>query len=113
MICSECEEFAYDIEVSDHCYRCRQDTLCKRLLVQRGKEFLRSRSSSPTSDYSSSSDEEFLPTPVDVIAPSLLSEKLVSFRVEVVDADENQDVAPDSAPTASSRVSPSLVPMDL
>jgi glycerol-3-phosphate O-acyltransferase len=47
------------LDISDHCYRCRQDSLCKRLLVQRLREMLRSTSTSPiSSEGALSSDEE-------------------------------------------------------
>lgn len=47
------------LDISDHCHRCRQDSLCKRLLVQRAREVLRSTSTSPiSSEDTLSSDEE-------------------------------------------------------
>lgn len=47
------------LDISDHCYRCRQDSLCKRLLAQRAREMLRSTSTSPiSSEGALSSDEE-------------------------------------------------------
>jgi len=47
------------LDISDHCYRCRQDSLCKRLLAQRAREMLRSTSTSPiSSEGTLSSDEE-------------------------------------------------------
>jgi hypothetical protein len=56
---TECEEFMPGLDISDHCYRCRQDSLCKRLLVQRVREMLRSTSTSPiSSEGTLSSDEE-------------------------------------------------------
>jgi len=56
---TECEEFMPGLDISDHCYRCRQDSLCKRLLVQRAREMLRSTSTSPiSSEGTLSSDEE-------------------------------------------------------
>jgi hypothetical protein len=59
------------LDISDHCYRCRQDSLCKRLLVQRAREMLRSTSTSPISSegtLSSDEEDEILNTHVDVIA---------------------------------------------
>jgi hypothetical protein len=59
------------LDISDHCYRCRQDSLCKRLLVQRAREMLRSTSTSPiSSEGALSSDEEddILNSHIDAIA---------------------------------------------
>lgn len=67
---TECEEFMPGLDISDHCYCCRQDSLCKRLLVQRAREMLRSTSTSPiSSEGTLSSDEEddILNTHVDAI----------------------------------------------
>lgn len=69
---SECEEFMLGLDISDHCYRCRQDSLCKRLLVQRAREMLRSTSTSPISSegtLSSDEEDEILNTHVDAITP--------------------------------------------
>jgi len=58
------------LDISDHCYRCRQDSLCKRLLAQRAREMLRSTSTSPISSegtLSSDEEDEFLNTHVDAI----------------------------------------------
>jgi hypothetical protein len=56
---TECEEFMPGLDISDHCYRCRQDSLCKRLLAQHAREMLRSTSTSPiSSEGTLSSDEE-------------------------------------------------------
>ena len=58
------------LDISDHCYRCRQDSLCKRLLVQRAREMLRSTSTSPISSegtLSSDEEDEILNTHVDAI----------------------------------------------
>lgn len=56
---TDCEEFMPGLDISDHCHRCRQDSLCKRLLVQRAREVLRSTSTSPiSSEDTLSSDEE-------------------------------------------------------
>jgi hypothetical protein len=59
------------LDISDHCYRCRQDSLCKRLLVQRAREMLRSTSTSPISSegtLSSDEEDEILNTPLDPIS---------------------------------------------
>ena len=58
------------LDISDHCYRCRQDSLCKRLLVQRAREALRSTSTSPISSegtLSSDEEDEILNAHVDAI----------------------------------------------
>ena len=58
------------LEISDHCHRCRQDSLCKRLLAQRAREMLRSTSTSPISSegtLSSDEEDEILNTHVDAI----------------------------------------------
>lgn len=58
------------LDISDHCYRCRQDSLCKRLLAQRAREMLRSTSTSPISSedtLSSDEDDEILNAHVDAI----------------------------------------------
>ena len=58
------------LELSDHCHRCRQDSLCKRLLAQRAREMLRSTSTSPISSegtLSSDEEDEVLSTHVDAI----------------------------------------------
>ena len=68
---SECEEFMLGLDISDHCYRCRQDSLCSRLLVHRAREMLRSTSTSPISSegtLSSDEEDEILNTHVDVIS---------------------------------------------
>jgi len=59
------------LDISDHCYRCRQDSLCKRLLAQRAREMLRSTSTSPISSegtLSSDEEDEILNTHADSIA---------------------------------------------
>ena len=59
------------LDISDHCYRCRQDSLCKRLLVQRAREMLRSTSTSPISSegtLSSDEEDEVLHAHVDTLA---------------------------------------------
>ena len=59
------------LDISDHCYRCRQDSLCKRLLAQRARELLRSTSTSPISSegtLSSDEEDEILNTHADSIA---------------------------------------------
>jgi len=115
----ECEEFSFGLDVSEHCLRCRQDTLCKRLLVQRARDFIRSRSSSPVSDYSSSSDEALEDEPLfDNFAPLpfSLTEKLVDLNVvEVAGFDDIENIEPGSPPTsAHTHASPTLVyEMDL
>jgi len=58
------------LDISDHCHRCRQDCLCKRLLVQRAREMIRSTSTSPISSkgtLSSDEEDEILNTHVDAI----------------------------------------------
>jgi len=58
------------LDISDHCYRCRQDSLCKRLLVQRAREMLRSTSTSPISSegtLSSDEEDEMLNSHVDAV----------------------------------------------
>jgi len=58
------------MEISDHCHRCRQDSLCKRLLAQRAREMLRTTSTSPISSegtLSSDEEDEILNTHVDAI----------------------------------------------
>lgn len=77
------------LDISDHCYRCRQDSLCKRLLVQRAREMLRSTSTSPISSegtLSSDEEDEVLNTHVDSIAALGKGFKLNS-RVSVADID--------------------------
>ena len=68
---SECEEFTPGLDISDHCYRCRQDSLCKRLLAQRAREMLRSTSTSPISSegtLSSDEEDEILNTHADALS---------------------------------------------
>lgn len=58
------------LDISDHCYRCRQDSLCKRLLAQRAREMLRSTATSPISSegtLSSDEEDEILNAHVDAI----------------------------------------------
>ncbi|KAF9648965.1 hypothetical protein BDM02DRAFT_3269108 [Thelephora ganbajun] len=86
---TECEEFMPGLDISDHCYRCRQDTLCKRLLVQRAREMLRSTSTSPISSegtLSSDEEDEILNTHVDAIA-TLGKGLELKTRIAVVDID--------------------------
>ena len=86
---SECEEFMPGLDISDHCYRCRQDSLCKRLLVQRAREMLRSTSTSPISSegtLSSDEEDEILNTHVEAIT-SLGKGLKLSAGVTVADID--------------------------
>jgi hypothetical protein len=84
---SECEEFMPGLDISDHCYRCRQDPLCKRLLVQRARELLRSTSTSPISSegtLSSDEEDEILSAHVDAITTL---GKAFELRVPIAVAD--------------------------
>jgi hypothetical protein len=86
---SECEEFMPGLDISDHCYRCRQDSLCKRLLVQHAREMLRSTSTSPISSegtLSSDEEDEILNAHIDAIIPLGKGFKLAT-GVTVADID--------------------------
>lgn len=77
------------LDISDHCYRCRQDSLCKRLLVQRAREMLRSTATSPISSegtLSSDEEDEILSTHVDAI-PTLGKDLGLKTCVTVADID--------------------------
>jgi hypothetical protein len=77
------------LDISDHCYRCRQDSLCKRLLAQRAREMLRSTSTSPISSegtLSSDEEDEILNTHVDPI-PTLGKTFELKARIAVADVD--------------------------
>jgi len=87
---TECEEFMPGLDISDHCYLCRQDSLCKRLLVQRAREMIRSTSTSPiSSEGALSSDEEddVLSAHVDAIATTLAKGFELKAGVTVADID--------------------------
>lgn len=77
------------LDISDHCYRCRQDSLRKRLLAQRAREMLRSTSTSPISSegtLSSDEEDEVLNTHLDPIA-TLGKGFELNARVTVADID--------------------------
>ena len=76
------------LDVSDHCHRCRQDSLCKRLLVHRAREMLRSTSTSPISSegaLSSDEEDEIPNTPVDPLV--LAMGKALELKTGITVAD--------------------------
>ena len=89
------------LDISDHCYHCRQDSLCKRLLVQRAREMLRSTSTSPISSegtLSSDEEDEILNSHVDAIIALgkglELKTGITVADIDAIDGDEDAITLP-------------------